>query len=100
MVVRVETGNFDSARLLVVDLVSLLGGECVSLQADGEVQLQLRGEVKGALEDSLTAVERWLEQTGTPSAEVWIDERPYTVNPRVPVSSNGAPARRRLARSR
>ena len=50
---------------LVVDLVGLMGGECVSLQEDGEVALQLRGKGNGALVLTLEAVERWLEQTGT-----------------------------------
>jgi hypothetical protein len=86
MVVRVAITNLESAKLLVVDLVGLLGGECVSLQADGEVQLQLRGDANGALVRTLEAVERWLEQTGTASAEVWVDERSYTVEQRHPRS--------------
>ena len=79
MVIRVATNDVESAKLLVVDLVGLLGGECVSLQADGDVQLELRGEVNGALVQTLEAVEHWLEQTGTAVAEVKIDERSYTV---------------------
>jgi hypothetical protein len=79
MVVRVATKDVENAKLLVVDLVSVLGAECVSLQADGEVQLQLRGDANGAMVRTLEAVERWLEQTGTASAEVCVDERSYTV---------------------
>jgi hypothetical protein len=78
MVVRVATKDVESAKLLVVDLVGLFG-EHVSLQADGEVQLQLRGEADGALVHTLEAVERWLEQTATASADLWVDERSYTV---------------------
>jgi hypothetical protein len=79
MVVRVVTKDIESAKLLVVDLVGLMGGECVSLQEDGEVALQLRGKGNGALVLTLEAVERWLEQTGTAVAEVWIGDRLYTV---------------------
>ena len=74
MVIRVATNDVESAKLLVVDLVGVLGGECVSLQADGDVQLELRGEVNGALVQTLEAVEHWLEQTSTASAEVWVDD--------------------------
>jgi hypothetical protein len=86
MVVRVATKDVENAKLLVVDLVSVLGAECVSLQADGEVQLQLRGDANGAMVRTLEAVERWLEQTGTASAEVCVDERSYTVAQRDPRS--------------
>ena len=79
MLVRVATKDVESAKLLVVDLVGLFGGEHVSLQADGEVHLQVRGEVNGALVQTLEAVERWLEQTRTASAQLSVDERSYTV---------------------
>ena len=79
MVVRVVTNDIESAKLLVVDLVGLMGAECLSLQEDGEVALQLRGKGTIALVLTLEAVERWLEQTGTAVAEVWIGERLYTV---------------------
>ena len=78
-VVRVVTKDVESAKLLVVDLVGLMGEECVSLQEDGEVALQLRGRGNGALVLTLETVERWLERTGTAWAEVWIDERSYTL---------------------
>jgi hypothetical protein len=79
MVVRVATKDVESAKVLVVDLVGLFGGERVSLQADGEVQLQLRGEPNGALVHTLEAVERWLDKTDAASADVCVDERSYTV---------------------
>jgi hypothetical protein len=79
MEVRVATKDLESAKLLVVDLVGLLGGEYVSLRADGEVQLQLRGEANGALVHTLESVERWLEQTRTASVAVHVDERSYTL---------------------
>ena len=79
MEVRVATNDVESAKLLVFDLVGLFGGEYVSLRADGEVHLQVRGEVNGALVHTLQAVERWLEQTRTASAQVCVDEHSYTV---------------------
>jgi hypothetical protein len=79
MVVRIVTKDVESAKLLVADLVRLMGGKSVSLQEDGEVALQLRGKGNGALVLTLEAVERWLEQTGTAVAEVRIDERSYRV---------------------
>jgi hypothetical protein len=94
MVIRVATNDVESAKLLVVDLVGLLGGECVSLQADGEVHLQLRGEVNGALVQTLEAVEHWLEQTGAASADVWVDERSYMVEQRQPAPSTSASSSR------
>jgi hypothetical protein len=79
MEVRVGTEDVESAKLLVIDLVGIFGGERVSLQADGEVQLHLRGEINGALVHTLKAVERWLEQTQTASADVCVDDRAYRV---------------------
>ena len=79
MEVRVATNDLESAKLLVFDLVGLFGGEYVSLRADGEVQLELRGEINGALVQTLETVERWLEQTRTASVEVRVDERSYTL---------------------
>jgi hypothetical protein len=86
MVVRVVTKDVESAKLLVVDLEGVMGGECVSLQEDGEVALQLRGNGNGAVVLTLEAVERWLEQTDRASAEVYVDERSYTVVQRHPNS--------------
>ena len=79
MEVRVATNDVESAKLLVFDLVGLFGGEYVSLRADGEVQLQLRGEINGALVQTLETVERWLEQTRTASAQLSVDAHSYMV---------------------
>jgi hypothetical protein len=79
MEIRVATGDVANAKLLVVDLVGLFGGESVSLQADGKIQVQLRGELNGALVRTLEAVESWLERTQVASAEVCVDDHVYTV---------------------
>jgi hypothetical protein len=76
--VRVATKDPQSANLLVVHLAGLFGGEQVSLQADGEVQVQLP-ELNGELVKTLKAVESWLEQSGNASAEVSVNEHSYTV---------------------
>jgi hypothetical protein len=79
MEVRIATKDVESAKLLIVDMVGLFGGEHVSLQADGAVKLQLRRDGNGALAHALEAVERWLEQTATATAEVCVDDRSYTI---------------------
>ncbi len=76
--VQVATKDPESANLLVVHLAGLFGGEQVSLQADREVQVRLRG-LNGELVQTLKAVECWLEQSGIASAEVSVNERSYTV---------------------
>ena len=76
--VRVATKDPESANFLVVHLAGLFGGEQVSLQPDGEVQVQLP-ELNGELVKTLKAVESWLEQSGNASAEVSVNEHSYTV---------------------
>ena len=77
-VVRVATKDPQNASLLVVHLAGLFGGEQVSLQADGEVQVRLP-ELNGELVKTLKAVECWLEQSGIASARVSVNEHSYTV---------------------
>ena len=76
--VRVATKEPESANFLVVHLAGLFGGKQVSLQADGEVQVQLP-ELNGELVKTLKAVESWLEQSGNASAKVGVNEHSYTV---------------------
>ena len=75
--VRVATKDPQNASLLVVHLAGLFGGEQVSLQADGEVQVRLP-ELNGELVKTLKAVECWLEQSGIASAEVTVNEHSFT----------------------
>jgi hypothetical protein len=77
-VVRVTTRGSESAKLLVAQLAGLFGGKQVSVQADGEVQVQLP-ELDGELVKTLKEVECWLEQSGIASAEVSVNEHSYTV---------------------
>jgi hypothetical protein len=80
MVIRVAVRDVESAKRLVVGLAGLFGGECVSLRADGEVQLQPHEESNRALAQTLDALEDWLEETRIASADFWVDERPYRVD--------------------
>jgi hypothetical protein len=96
MVIRVAAQVVESAKHLVVGLVGVFGGECVSLRADGEVQLQPHEESNRALAQTLDAVEDWLEETRIGSTDVWVDERPYRVDrPTVAISGRQRPGERR-----
>jgi hypothetical protein len=78
MVIRVTGKDAESAKLLVAGLVGLFGGEGVSLQSDGEVHVELNGRSgEQAVNQTLASVQRWLEQTGIGSTDVWVDERQY-----------------------
>jgi hypothetical protein len=78
MVIRVATRDVGSAKLLVAGLVGLFGGEDVSLRSDGEVHVQLNGRSgQRAMAETFASVERWLEETGSGSTDVWVDERQY-----------------------
>jgi hypothetical protein len=77
MVIRVAAKEGESAELLVPKLVVLFGREAVSVQRDA-VHVQLNGNSgQQAITQALASVERWLEQTGIGSADVWVDERRY-----------------------
>src|SRR6476659_9802576 len=87
--VRVATKDPQNESLLVVDLAGLFGGEQISLQADGEVQVRLP-ELNGELVKTLRAVECWLGQCGIASAEVSVNERSFTVEHAERLVTSGA----------
>jgi len=77
MDIRVAAKDGESTELLVARLVVLFGREAVSVQHDA-VHVQLNGNSgQQAITQTLGSVERWLEQTGIGSADVWVDERRY-----------------------
>jgi hypothetical protein len=81
MVIRVAGKNVESAKLLVAGLVGLFGGESVSVGSDAEVQVQLNGKSgQQAMGQTLASVERWLEETGIGSTDVWVDDRKYRLD--------------------
>jgi hypothetical protein len=77
MIIRVATKDGESAKPLVAGLVRRFGGEGVSLQ-DGEVRVQLNGHSgQRAMAETFASVERWLQETGIASTDVWVDGRRY-----------------------
>lgn len=81
MVIRVAGKDAESAKLLVDGLAGLFGGEGVSLGSDGHVQVELNGHSgEQAMGRTLTSVERWLEETGIGSTDVWVDDRKYLMS--------------------
>jgi hypothetical protein len=80
MVIQVATQDAESAKRLVTELVGVFGGESVSLDPAGEIEVHSNGESNRTLIQSLEAVERWLEAAGIPSAEVRVDGRSYKVH--------------------
>lgn len=87
MVIRIAAQDAERAKFLVSALVRLSRGEDVSLQADGEVHVQLNGRSgPSAMADTLAAVERWLDETGTGSTVIWVDDRQYRMERPQPLS--------------
>jgi hypothetical protein len=79
MVIRVTAQGAEQAGLLVREFVHVFGGEHVSLDADGNVEVKPPGDVDRAIVDALDAVEHWLEAAELPSAQVWLDKHSYRV---------------------
>jgi len=78
MVIRVATKDVESGKLLIAGLVGLFGGQHVSLQSDGEVHVRLSGQSgQRAMAETFSSVERWLEEAGVDSTDVWVDDRQY-----------------------
>ena len=87
MLIRVATTDTEGARLLAAGLVDLFGAEEVSLRPSGEVQVQLNGQSgQRAMAETFGSVERWLEETGIASTDVWVDERQYRMERQRPLS--------------
>jgi hypothetical protein len=81
MVIRVAGKNVESAKRLVAGLVGLFDGEGVSLGSDAQVQVELNGRSgEQAMGQALSSVERWLEETGIGSTDVWVDDRKYRMS--------------------
>jgi hypothetical protein len=97
MVIQVAAQDPERAGWLVREFVRLFGGERVSGDAGGEVEVQLQ-ETNGAIEEALDAVERWLEATQLDSARVSVDGHSYKLE-RSPVTvGTGQPRTQRLGK--
>jgi hypothetical protein len=89
MVIRINAQNADSARLLVARLVVLFGRDAVSMESEA-VLVQLNGgSGQQAVTQTLGSVERWLEQAGIGSTDVWVDERRYWMERPRPLAQPG-----------
>jgi hypothetical protein len=78
MLIRVATRDLDSAQRLVASLIGHFGDEHVSLQVAGDVHVQLNGDSgQRAMAATFSSVERWLDETGAGSTDVWVDGRQY-----------------------
>jgi hypothetical protein len=78
MVMRIVVPDATSASGLAERLSLALGPERISLWGDrGEVDVRVeRGSDRTVLR-VLEAVERWLDQAGVGSVEMWLGERSY-----------------------
>ena len=78
MEMRIVVPDADSATKLADQLSVDFGFECVSLRRDRrEVDILIDREPEPAIVRILEAVERWLDQAHTGSAEMWFGERSY-----------------------
>jgi hypothetical protein len=80
MEMRVVVPDGASVGALAHRLTAVFGGERVSLWPDSrEVDVRVEGESDRAVLRVLDAVERWLDQAGIGSAEMWLGEHSYRV---------------------
>jgi len=79
MQIRVAVADSGTAKRLAQELASLFGATRFSSGADGEIQVELRGEKHDALHKTLSAIERWLEDTAVGSTTVWVGDKSYVV---------------------
>jgi len=86
MEMRIVLGDTGSANALAEQLTAAFRGGRISLW-DGrpEVALQLEGDSDRLVLRALDTVERWLEQAGLGSAEMWLGENSYKVARWAPV---------------
>jgi hypothetical protein len=88
MEMRIVVPDAESASLLADRLSVDFGSECVSLRREQrEVDVLIDREPEPAILRILDAVERWLDQAHTGSAEMWLGERSYRLARWVPVET-------------
>lgn len=86
MEIRVVVQDAASAGALAERLSAGFGADRVWLKRL-EVGVRVERSSDRSVPRILEAVERWLEQAGVGSAELWLGERSYTVARWVPVAS-------------
>ena len=78
MVMRIVVPDATSASGLAERLSLALGAERISLWGDrGEVDVRVERDSDRTVLRVLEAVDRWLDQAGVGSVEMWLGERSY-----------------------
>jgi prophage tail gpP-like protein len=85
---RVVVPDAASATSLAERLSLALGSERISVRGDGqEVEVQVERESDRSVLRILDTVERWYDQAGIGSVEMWLGERSYTLARWVPAQT-------------
>jgi hypothetical protein len=85
MEMRIVVADAGSASALAERLTATFGNR-ISLGGDHpEVEVRVEGESDGTVLGVVDAVERWLDQGGLGSAEMWLGERSYRMARWAPV---------------
>ena len=80
MEMRIVAGDSESACVLADALTVAFGDALVSLRRDRpNVEVRVRGGSDQTVLRVLDTVDRWLNHTGSRSAEMWLGERSYTI---------------------
>lgn len=86
MEMRIVLGDAGSANALAEQLTAAFGNGRIAFWGDRpEVGLRIEGDSDRIVLRVLDAVERWLDQVGLGSAELWLGERSYRVARGAPV---------------
>jgi hypothetical protein len=85
MEMRVVVPDAASATSLAERLSVAIGSERISVRRHGqEVDVQVERETDRSVLRILDTVERWYDQAGVGSVEMWLGERSYTLARWVP----------------
>ena len=90
MEMRIVVPDVASASVLAERLTVALGAERISLAGERrevDVRVEVEQESDPAILCVLDAVERWLDQVGVGSAEMWLGTRSYRVARWVPIET-------------
>ena len=88
MEMRIVVPDAVSASVLAERLTVVFGAERISLAGERrEVDVLVEQESDPAILRVLDAVERWLDQVGVGSAEMWLGTRSYRVARWVPIET-------------
>ena len=98
MEMRIVVPAAGSASALADRLGTTYGTERISFSGDRpEIAVQVASESDGAVIGIVESVERWLDQTGLASAEMWLGEHLYRLACWVPEGRSAVHARARAS---